>query len=467
MRAELIWFGVVVLFGPFVCGQLFGLHGWRVGKVCLITLAVVTMGVASYVDSELLLSDRLRLLVTTGLSFVSGFIIARKSGPYIAVVGYSGYVFTLSSATLGIGIGQLGHGVAAYLFWLASGVDKSFEFAVVLYSHVPAVLVALMLLMPHIDLGRQVLRSIVKLATLWGVLGLLVDYLQGTIEANLLWWLCGRQRMGVEGVFLSYAIGIVQALPLFKYGRADKSDADHIEAPRMDGRLGRTAGEQVAKERKYGRLITDEQETGFRIKEGLEFCVPLPDGWRCEGRTQDETHVSVRFSPPENWPAIVYLNAYAFAPNAVKKELKKEFTDLEEGQLDHPIFDPGRRSELLEHTAETNLAVRDAVINEANSDMLEGIPSFECCFKRPLRMFEFSFKRPLLTRLIAPLLRVVRVYGYVATFIVEDYEFVFMFEADSEVFQRFLPDVKLMVRNMTFKGHKLGASNGSPDIQHT
>ena len=453
MRADLLWFGVVVLFGPFVCGQLFGLHGWRTGKMCLITLAVVTIGVTSYVDSEVLLSDRLRLLATSGLSLVSGFIIAHKSGPYIAVVGYSGYVFTLSAATLGVGLGQLGHGLVAYLFWLVSGVDKSFELAVVLYSHVPPVLLALMLLMRHIDLGRLVLRKIATLATLWGVVGLFADYLQGTIEANLLWWLCGRQRMGMEGIFLSYAIGLVLALPLFGFGRVKKIDTDDTKGLSVDRRLGPTARQIITKGRLFGGSIADEQETSFRLKGGLEFDVSLPDGWQCVGRTQKGTYVSVCFMTPGGWPAIVQLDVYAYAPREVMKQLRKEFKHLDEGEVDLGILDPGRRSERLEHTSEVNLLARDASIVETNCDPLEGIPSFECCYKRPLR-----------TGLSARLLRVVRVDGYVATFIVEDYEFVFMFEADSEVFKRFLQDAKQIVRNMTFKGQKLGEKNGSPDI---
>lgn len=451
---DIVGFAIVVLFGPFLCGQLFGWRVWRFGSWKSHSVVVFSGLVGCYAGYEDLLSNKLQVLAAAALSYLTGYIIGRRGSHYIAIVGYSGFVFTLSAATLSVGLGQLGHGLVDYLLWLAFDIDKNFELAVVLQSHVLPVLAALMLLMHYGDfsqaLDRLVFRKIVAVATLWGVLGLFADYVQGTLEANLLWWLCGRQRMGVEGIFLSYAIGTVLVLPLFKYGRAKKSDAGDTEVPTMDGQLGRIAGVQVAMERLFGRQIANQQETIFQIKEGLEFHVSLPIGWRLAGRTQKKTQVSVRFRLPGNWPATVHLNAYAFAPNEVKKELKKEFKGLDEGKLDHPIFDPRRRSELLKHTAERNLATRDAVIIEADSDILDGIPSFECYYKRPLRR-----------GLFAPLLMV---DGYVLTFIVEDYEFVFMFEADAEVLKRFLPEAKQMVRNMTFKGQKLEARNGSPDI---
>jgi hypothetical protein len=150
------------------------------------------------------------------------------------------------------------------------------------------------------------------------------------------------------------------------------------------------------------------------LKHLIPFQITLPPGWHSYDHQRKEDGFYQRFRPPEfSWSALLKLMVFQYHP-----------------ELDEPPIrlDPVPRVERLKRSMSYNLVKRNAIKDKEKIGTLYSVPSHECWYHRSI------FK-----------------YGYAAIFIVDNCEFVFLWELSNPfVYRKWLPDVEKIVKSIKF-----------------
>lgn len=431
---------VVLVCCSYAAGMLFSVTNRSSFIRGFIFFAYLTILIlyAVIVDQVINSSSKMPYILTGLIWTIVGFLSGRKGKNYLLTLGWYAFIFTLCAATLGTAIGQINHDFIAYQFKLPFGFNGTTEnFKITMAAHLFPASLALVLIWPFYsayrrDVTRVVLKKVIGIATFWGLLRFVIQYFESWLQKNALWWIPGEQVPIEYEIFMSYSIGLLVTYPALGYSfkrftpRAGKNHS-------LNGIYeSQEIGLQKAIERLNKKdVIRSEHE--FELKEGISYKVGLPEGWSQSEQKKKNNRITQSFYPPINVPARLFLYLDSFAPDKVKELCK----DAINNGSDHPIFDPKRYSELLGRTATSNLIKKDARIESEQYDILPGIPSYECTFKRPVKILGIS------------LFGMLYFSGYVANFIFEDWEFTFYWEADFKVFDEYLHEVKRIVRGTT------------------
>lgn len=425
--------------GPYFCGYVWGwTNRFYVKQVIMIVygLCLGTCVLDTFFGADL--TGKLGMTVTACLWYGVGRVSARKCKRYLRVMGWQGYVFKVSAAVFSVGVGGALWSTVALCIPRLSGYFGGLEDVAALMTHLLVALVALALLEPYYSKYPDVVKRVVRrrmgvLVLLWTAVAFALDRGWGEVVLRLLWWARETEVPFAFKVFCCYPLGLLCGLPQFESVQESTPSDEGSRTIALNGELGSVGGMLAAMAGHHGTGAVYGRH-GFALKGTVHFDVPLPAGWRA-GKVRHTAHrVWQNFTPPKNWPAMVSLSVYAFAPNRVREELGNRAGEFR----DHPIFANNRRHDLLLHTAEVWLRARGASIREKHCGTIHGVPSVECVFTRsPARVFWLS--------------ALVKTHGYVAAFIIENYEVVFVFESDVKTFERFLGDAKIMFREVILR----------------
>lgn len=434
---------IALALGPYICGQIWGWNESFLLKIIVINACGVYLGV--YFSDELLYGDspeKLGILLTGLLWFGIGYMNGRKCKRYLRVMGWQGYVFKAGAVTFSVGVGQFVCALVRLCIPWLFDLHGRYESFVAMCAHLQVVVITFMLVAPYYrestDVVKRVARRNIRiLVLLWTAVVFMLNLRSGDVVLRLLWWVPGPAVPFAYEIFCCYPIALLFGFPLFESGEEYSVRDEGSEELSEDGELGSVGGKLASMAEQHGPKMVYGQH-GYPLKGTIKFDVQLPRDWHAGKLRRNAFRIWQNFRPPNKWPAFVSLSVYAFAPDKVREELREEFGDKAKEVREHPIFDSNRRHELLLHTAEVWLRARGASIYEKHCGTMHGVPSVECVFKRPM-MKRLMWLQGLL-----------KMHGYAAVFIIEDYEVVFLFESDFEVFERFLPVVKKIVQELVF-----------------